>query len=154
MLLALLAGAAALIAWWVRWRRWAAERARITAYDRAMRRFRALERRGLPSPDEADAWYVELSDIVRHYLEDRYGVRAPELTTEEFLQEARRSPELSASHRDLLTSFLERCDRVKFAAYHPDVAESKDVLDAARRFLDETRIRVEPGEPAVEKPAA
>jgi hypothetical protein len=115
-------------------------RVRITAYDKALRRIAALERRGLPSFGEADPWYVELSDIVRRYLEDRYGVRAPELTTEEFLQEARRFAELKRAHREVLTSFLEHCDRVKFAAYHPDPSESKEALAAARRFLDETRM--------------
>lgn len=115
-------------------------RARITAYDKAIDRLAALERRGFPAPGEADAWYVELSDIVRRYLEDRYGVRAPELTTEEFLQEARRSAELSRAHRGLLSSFLEQCDQVKFAAYHPEQSESRQALVISRRFLEETRV--------------
>ena len=93
--------------------------------------------------DEADAWYVEISDIVRHYLEDRYAVRAPELTTEEFLREARRSAELGREHQDLLSVFLEGCDRVKFAGYHPEVAESRATLQVAGRFLEETRLRPE-----------
>lgn len=117
------------------WQRRAAERRRITAWDRAMRRLEALADRGLPSPDEADAWYVELSDIVRRYIEDQYGVRAPELTTEEFLQEARRSADLSGPRRELLSAFLERCDRVKFAAYSPEPRESEEALTLARRFL-------------------
>ena len=126
-------------------KRLSVERARVTAYDRAVQRMAALEQRGFPSSGEADAWYVELSDIVRHYLEDRYGVRAPELTTEEFLQEARGSGELSEIHRDLLSSFLERCDQVKFAAYHPEQAESQDALASSRRFLEETRLLPERG---------
>jgi hypothetical protein len=121
-------------------RRLSVERARVTAYDKAMKRIAALERRGLPAPGDADAWYVELSHIVRHYLEDRYGLRAPELTTEEFLQEAGRSRELSDAHRQLLSTFLERCDRVKFAAYHPEQAESRQALELSRRFLQETRL--------------
>jgi len=121
-------------------KRLSVERARVTAYDKAMQRIATLEQHGLPAPGKADAWYVELSDIVRHYLEDRYGVRAPELTTEEFLQEARRSAELSGTHRELLSAFLEQCDQVKFAAYHPEQAESKAALATSRRFLDETRL--------------
>jgi hypothetical protein len=128
------------------------ERARVTAYDRALRRMSALEARGLPGAEEADAWYVELSDIVRRYLEDRYGVRAPELTTEEFLQEARRSAELSLTHRELLSAFLERCDRVKFAAYQPEPSESKEALATSRRFLEETRVL--PDQPGAGKRAA
>ena len=138
----LLAAAAAIVGllWW---RQYAHRQRRISAYDKAMARLRKLEGRGLPDASAADAWYVELSATVRRYLEDRYGVRAPELTTEEFLREARRSHELTASHRELLSSFLEICDRVKFAAYVPDDKESTGALAAARRFLDETRLRPE-----------
>ena len=133
--LALVAGAGV---WaYALWQRRAVERVRLTAHERALGRLRALEARGFPRGAEADAWYVELSDIVRRYVEDRYAVRAPELTTEEFLVEAGRS--FSGPHRDLLGAFLERCDRVKFARYSPDRQESRDAWSAARQFLDETR---------------
>ena len=119
------------------WRQHAAERARATAFERALRRLAALEERGLPARETVDTWYVELSDIVRRYIEDRHAVRAPELTTEEFLLEARRSVAFSAAHRDLLSAFLGSCDRVKFARYSPDDDESRNVLQVARRFLTE-----------------
>jgi hypothetical protein len=131
------------------WRRRSALRIRISAYDVALRRLATLAQSGLPDAAAADAWYVELSAIVRRYLEDRYGVRAPELTTEEFLHEARRAPELSALHRDLLSSFLENCDRVKFAGYRPDTTESQHALQSARAFVEDTRLRAEPVTPAV-----
>lgn len=116
-------------------------RARISAYEVAVRRLGELEGRGAPDDAAVDAWFVELSAIVRQYLEGRYQVRAPELTTEEFLQEARRAAGLSAEHRDLLTAFLERCDRVKFAGYRPDADESLATLKAARAFVEDTRLR-------------
>lgn len=128
------------------WRDRASARRRLSAYDIAAGRLDGLEARGFPSADEADEWYVELSSIVRRYLEDRHGVRAPELTTEEFLRAAGSSTELSGSHRELLTKFLAQCDRVKFAAYVPDEAESREAFDAARRFLLETRGRPEEAE--------
>ena len=124
----------------VAWLRRAEERARLTAFDRALARLDRLERRGLPAADAADAWYVELSDIVRRYIEERFALRAPELTTEEFLAEAGRSAELTASHRDLLSAFLATCDRVKFARYSPGEDESQGALDVARRFLNETAV--------------
>jgi hypothetical protein len=129
------------------WQRARRQQVRISAYDRAMARLRELEQRGLPSPDQdgqdgpaVDVWYVELSAIVRRYLEDRYGLRAPELTTEEFLREAQRSGQLSSTHRDLLSDFLVRCDRVKFARYQPGEDESRQALGSARSFLEETRL--------------
>lgn len=109
---------------------------RETAYERAVKRLAKLESEGLPAAERADGWYVELSDIVRRYIEDQFGVRAPELTTEEFLQEARRSVDLTGRSQELLSAFLERCDRVKFAAYSPQQDESAEALGLARNFLD------------------
>jgi hypothetical protein len=122
------------------WRRGRTARVRRSAFDVARARLESLEARGAPRPGEADAWYVELSSTVRRYIEDRFGVRAPELTTEEFMREASASAELAAGHAALLHAFLERCDRVKFAAYRPDERESREALAAARRFLEETRL--------------
>lgn len=122
-------------------RRQAVVRARVSAYDLAVRRLTALERGGAPDEGGLDAWFVELSAIVRRYLEDRFALRAPELTTEEFLQIARRATVLSSAQRDTLVAFLESCDRVKFAGYRPDADESMATLAAARAFVDDTRHR-------------
>jgi len=112
-----------------------------SAYDVAVAQLQKLEDNGAPDAEAADAWFVALSAIVRHYLEQRYEIRAPELTTEEFLLVATARPGLSTEHRALLTSFLERCDRVKFAGYRPDADESLATLKAARGFVEDTRVR-------------
>lgn len=113
-----------------------------SAYDEAVSALRALEDRGAPDAAAADGWFVELSAIVRRYLEHRYEIRAPELTTEEFLLVATARPEMGDEHRGLLSSFLERCDRVKFAGYRPDAEESLATLAAARGFVEDTRLRL------------
>lgn len=113
--------------------------ARRSAYDDAVARLAQLEARGAPEPASADAWFVDLSDIVRHYLEQRYEIAAPELTTEEFLLVASQATALSTEHRSLLSAFLVRCDRVKFAGYRPDSDESLASLKAARAFVEDTR---------------
>jgi len=122
-----------------------------SAYDEAVAQLRALEDKGPPDTTSADGWFVALSAIVRRYLEHRYEIRAPELTTEEFLLVATARPELTTEHRALLTSFLERCDRVKFAGYRPDADESIATLKAARGFVEDTRLR-EPIAVAVARP--
>ncbi len=144
ILLALSGGAMLLSASLLFLRGWRGRRriaAKKSAYDEAIAKLRALEVRGAPESSTADAWFVELSAIVRSYLEHRYEIRAPELTTEEFLQVASRAPELTTAHRTQLMQFLERCDRVKFAGYRPDTSESIDTLVAARGFIEETRLR-------------
>ena len=114
--------------------------ARRSAYDEAVARLTQLEERGAPEAAQADAWFVDLSGIVRGYLEHRYEIRAPELTTEEFLLVASQANALTADHRALLSAFLERCDRVKFAGYRPDSEESLASLGAARAFVEDTRL--------------
>jgi hypothetical protein len=112
-----------------------------SAYDEAIARLAELGDRGAPDAAAADEWFVDLSAIVRRYLERRYLIRAPELTTEEFLLVATARPELDDEHRTMLSDFLDRCDRVKFAGYRPDADESLATLAAARRFVDDTRLR-------------
>ncbi|HEY4239370.1 MAG TPA: hypothetical protein VGM88_06115 [Kofleriaceae bacterium] len=122
--------------------------ARKSAYEEAVAQLRELETRGAPDEGDADRWFVALSAIVRRYLEHRYEIRAPEQTTEEFLLIATARPELTGEHRALLVSFLERCDRVKFAGYRPDADESLATLSAARGFVEDTRPRDELGKAA------
>ena len=130
-------------------------RAQVSAYETAMAALAALEQRGAPGADDTDAWFVELSAIVRRYLEGRFRVRAPELTTEEFLQDVRQSPDLDREHRARLGEFLEQCDRVKFAGYRPDPDESLATLATARAFVEETRAGAAPAEqPPAPPPAA
>jgi len=89
--------------------------------------------------DEIDNFFVELSALIRRYLEDRFELRAPELTTEEFLQVASASPDLDEAHQGFLRSFLRRADEVKFARFIPPPEDIEVALGAASRFLDETR---------------
>jgi hypothetical protein len=112
-----------------------------SAYDLAIGRLHALADRGAPAEADADSWFVELSAIVRAYLEQRYALRAPDLTTEEFLLVAAARPELSVDHKKQLFDFLAGCDRVKFAGYRPQAAESIATLDAARGFVEDTRLK-------------
>lgn len=114
---------------------------KTNAYADAVAKLRALESRGAPTAEDADAWFVELSAIVRNYVEQRYGLRAPELTTEEFLYVATNWPAMATINRDQLKGFLNLCDRVKFAGYRPESQESIETLAAARAFIEDTRVR-------------
>ncbi len=114
-------------------------RLRRSAYEIALARLRKLQTCARVTPEEIDRFYVELSAIVRRYLEDRYEIRAPECTTEEFLERASRASALSGEHRDLLDEFLRRADLVKFARSIPGDLEIADSVRSAERFLEETR---------------
>jgi hypothetical protein len=109
------------------------------AHELAYRALDELERKDLPSAGRIKDFFSELSLIIRHYVENRFEIRAPEMTTEEFLESLRSAEELSREHKQVLRDFLEQSDMVKFARYGPVPAEIAANFDAARRFVDETR---------------
>jgi len=126
-------------------RAWLSARARSrmrSAYEVARQALDALLAEGRPDAAGMDAFYVALSLIVRTYLEDRFRLRSPELTTQEFLTEMGRSPDLARSHQQLLRDFLTQADLVKFAGLRPDKGAVGESIAAAERFLEETRDQV------------
>ena len=131
-----------IVAGGVGWRFLAAARRqarRRSAYDIAIGRLHQLLNRLPLAGEQMDAFFVELSSIVRWYLETRFELRAPELTTEEFLSTMSQSPDLTRDHQSLLREFLRRADLVKFANFVPDEGDIDDSVSAARRFLEETQ---------------
>ena len=111
------------------------------AHEIAAEALRALRARRLPEIGEFKEFYSALSGIVRRYLEDRFVVRAPEMTTEEFLDATARGTVLEHGQRELLGDFLAESDLVKFARHVPTLADSERVLGAAERFVEETAVR-------------
>ena len=83
-------------------------------------------------------FYLRLSDIVRHYIEDRFGLRAPEQTTDEFLAALADAPQIRGDHQQLLRRFLRQADMVKFAKFMPGADETGGAVEAARRFIEQT----------------
>ena len=92
-----------------------------TAWDHALEAIQALReqvRAGMSSPELAIAG---LTDIVRHYMEARFKLRAERQTTAEFLAELERSDRLlEDKDRKFLRSFLASADMVKFARLPAD----------------------------------
>lgn len=103
---------------------------------RELARWRAAPRR---TADEVDAYYVGCSHALRVYLEERFGLRAPERTTEEFLAEAERGGPLSAEHCITLRAFLSQCDLVKFAMHAPTEEQHLHAMAIAENFVYATR---------------
>ncbi|MEM7405740.1 MAG: DUF4381 family protein [Pseudomonadota bacterium] len=107
-----------------------------SAYARAVAALESLGARD--SVADVDRFFVELSGLLRRYVEGRFGLHAPELTTEEFLLAAREATALTHEDRDFLGSFLQMADRVKFAGFTPDSADIGEALAAVRQFVERT----------------
>ncbi|MFK7738150.1 MAG: hypothetical protein AB8B50_19135 [Pirellulaceae bacterium] len=112
---------------------------RANAYDIAMQRLRPLLSQSSSGKVGAEQFFVEISDVVRRYLEDRFELRAPELTTDEFLQLASEKSGLSREHQHLLSEFLSQADVIKFAGVQASSQDIQRSSDLAMRFLEDTR---------------
>ena len=111
----------------------------VPAHEVAFQQLEALVAENLPRKGEIKTFYQRISDILRHYIENRFGLHAPEQTTEEFLEGMRNSPKLPAVHQPSLRGFLQHCDLVKFADHTPDTAEVQHTFDACKNFVLETQ---------------
>ncbi len=124
---------------YVRRRQRPAEALRYTAHELASAKLERLVKRKLVERGEVKAFYREVSQILRQYIEDRFALHAPERTTEEFLREARRSAVFTTAQADTLGDFLAHCDQVKFAELTPTTAEVQRTFDTARTFIERTK---------------
>ena len=111
-----------------------------TAWDTAYERLSELKSRNLPSEGKFKEYYSILSDIVRRYMEERFSLRAPEMTTEEFLNHLKELDSLIVSQKTALKDFLNSCDLVKFAKYGPGLKECEESFTLAQRLVEETKI--------------
>jgi hypothetical protein len=111
----------------------------LPAHVKALRALQRLRQAARTTPAEIESFYVEVSQVLRVYLEERFGVRAPERTTEEFLREVESSDALLQKHRRELERFLSQCDLVKFAAVVPGEGEHMTTFAVAEAFVESTR---------------
>jgi len=104
----------------------------------ALRALAQLEAADLISSGQAKEFYYRLSEIVRVYIELKFGLAAPEMTTEEFLGALARDRGAVPYDADRLRDFLQACDLVKYAAFRPRQEDSAQALGTARAFIDAT----------------
>lgn len=115
-------------------------------WDVAYARLRELDQRQWPKAQKYEPYYVDLSSILRYYIEDRFSVHAPEQTTQEFLAASSVAGSFNEGQQQLLSGFLRHCDRVKFAQYVPTLDEMEHCFSTVLQFVDETVPKPEPAE--------
>lgn len=111
----------------------------VPAHVRALRALARLRKAPRRTRVEVEAFYVEVSQVLRVYLEERFGLHAPERTTEEFLAELEAGDTLSLEQRAALARFLRQCDLVKFAGQQPDESVHLETFSLAEDFVESTR---------------
>jgi LPXTG-motif cell wall-anchored protein len=130
-LLAVLAGAALL-----RRKRRPIEPRRPTAEQTAQAALAQLLAENLPGRGLVKEFYLRLTAIVRQYVEDTTGIRAPEQTTEEFLRDMRSHAVFPPERSARLAEFLEAADLVKYAGQQPEEGQIDQATARAHEFVN------------------
>jgi hypothetical protein len=133
--------AAVIIAWLYLRRRRIQELVRIfkPAHEIAYARLKALVKDDLVAAGKVKEFYERISDILRHYIEHRFDLRAPERTTEEFLAELALADVLGGTDKKMLEEFLTHCDLVKFAKHDPTRQQIQRTFDLVAEFIEKTK---------------
>ena len=96
--------------------------------------------RGKLESADAETYAMAVSDVLRRFIEKRFGIAAVRQTSEEFLQ-GLTAPGIEVAHtvgqthRTVLRDFLRQCDLVKFARGQLDQPQREQLHDVARSFI-------------------
>ncbi|MCP4682027.1 MAG: protein BatD [Desulfobacterales bacterium] len=114
----------------------------IAPHELAYEELQRLVSEDLIKKGEIKLFYQRISDILRHYIENRFRLHAPEETTEEFLVDLESSSNFPDKYRPLLKVFLFHCDLVKFAEHQPTTEDIQKTFDSCKDFIAGTEHKV------------
>ena len=88
-------------------------------------------------------YYTELVDILRQYLQGRFGINAMEMTSSQIVRALRSNPETRMT-ADEMRGVLSVADFVKFAKVRPLPDDNVKAFNRATNFVDSTKPAPEP----------
>jgi len=123
-------------------RRKTEEKSSDPAYIVALRELEKYRSEKFLAPEKQKAYYSGITDALKVYMEDRYGVDAPEMTTAELFDAVGKI--IPADLAEPLKNLFEEADFVKFAKHAAEKETAAKALPLAMNFVTSTYIK--PGE--------
>ena len=105
----------------------------------ALRELEKLREEKLWQQGETKKYYTRLTEILRQYLENRFGILSLELTTRETLDALVRTGFRRDESYKMLEAVLTGGDLVKFAKYKPSTAENEMHFENSYMFVEKTK---------------
>lgn len=125
----------------------------IPPYELAISRLNSLKEEKLCERGQEREYYTRLTDILREYIDERFGINAMEMTSTEILHKLSQNPVTRPSNA-LMKQILEVADFVKFAKVRPLPDDNIKSFVSATQFVENTKpvetppeIKPAPGEP-------
>ena len=113
------------------------EAAKEPAHIRALRKLDRYRGDKFWEPEKQKAFYSGVTDTLREYIDDRYGIGAMEMTTAEIFPELKKE-NLPDDLYGGLKELFERADFIKFAKHIATREENAEVLPLAVKFVTST----------------
>lgn len=104
----------------------------------ALRELKQIREQKLFATNEHKLYHTKLTDVVRQYLERRFGVNAIEQTTSETMVALTGTDLKNKELEQKLQQTLTLADLVKFAKYVPSVSENEQSLLLSEEFVEQT----------------
>ena len=90
------------------------------------------------APDKQKAFYSGITDALKFYMDERFGVDAPEMTTAELFDALKSDKDITPGMYSDLKELFERADFVKFAKHIASDEENAKALPLAVSFVTTT----------------
>jgi hypothetical protein len=107
------------------------------AHEVALEALARIESSPMLERGQVKEYHIEISDVLRRYVEARFGVTALEMTTWEIIEGLERV-QVDPGFREGLRRFLDQCDMVKFAKVRPDADASREALALGRELVEDS----------------
>lgn len=111
---------------------------RDPAYIVALRELEKFRGDKYWAPEKQKAFYSGITDALKAYMEDRFGVDAPEMTTAELFAALKGEKDITPEMYQSLKDLFETADFVKFAKHAAGEAENAAAVPLAVRFVVDT----------------
>lgn len=122
---------------------------RLLPHQKAMKEIEAIKADKMVMSENQKEYYTKLTDTLRKYIEERYGFRAMEMTSNEIIDRLTETQDSQAL--DELRLLFNTADLVKFAKYSTLINENDMNLVNAIEFINKTKVENQVEE-IVEKP--
>lgn len=107
----------------------------VPADKKALNELESLRRKELWQKGRIKKYYTDMTDIVRRFLHNMYGISAIEMTTRQTLRAFHNISDWSEESESLLRQLLHQADMVKFAKSQPETHEHDLAMQNAINFI-------------------
>lgn len=111
---------------------------RLPPYEEAMLALQQLKERNLWQNGQEKEYYTQLTDILRVYINRRFGINAVEMPSSEIMEKIKQNNEANLAN-DQLNNVLEIADFVKFANMRTLADDNEIAFQRAINFVEQTK---------------